>query len=573
MVSAWLTGADGLRPAIDVCRAGLAAQAAGGREEHVTDSWGSMNKASVSATTKGSGQGARRRSAAGRPVWVAALLALLAGCAVGPDYHRPDLEVGAAYKELPAQGAETRAPGSSAYGAAPVPEGQDAMSSGASTQAAGGGAFPGWVRAQPADTALPSEWWSLYADGVLSGLMARLAQGNFDIAQAEAKYRQARAALGAARAGLFPTVGTSASATRSGGGASGGGIGDVGNQYSLSGTLSWEVDLWGKVRRSVQASHAGFEASGADLAAARLSLQSTLAQSYFNLRMADVQFRLLAETVAAYERSLTTTQNRYAVGVAGQADVEAARVQLENARVQQLALAAQRAQLEHAIAVLVGVPPSQFALPEAPAVALAVPEIPVGLPSQLLQRRPDIAAAERRAAQANAQIGVAQAAWFPALTLSAQGGFRSGEWAQWLTAPARFWSLGPALALTVFDAGARSAQVEQARANFDAQAAVYRQTVLTALREVEDYLVALDALGREQVAQDRALAAARESLRLTQNQYDAGLIDYLSVVQVQTAALSAERSALQLRADRLVASAQLIAALGGGWDATALSTR
>ncbi|HCP78712.1 MAG TPA: RND transporter, partial [Pusillimonas sp.] len=245
--------------------------------------------------------------------------------------------------------------------------------------------------------------------------------------------------------------------------------------------------------------------------------------------------------------------------------VESARVQLNNALTQQQALRRQRAQLENAMAVLIGKPPSQFALPSEP-VSIAVPEIPAGLPSALLQRRPDIASAERQVAAANAQIGVAQSAWFPNLILSAEGGYRSGQWAQWLSAPFSFWSLGPALAMTIFDGGAREARVEQAQAGYEAQVAAYRQTVLTALREVEDYLVDLNSLEREQQSQQRALTAARESLRLTLNQYNAGLIDYLSVVQVETTALTAERASLSLSADRLIAAVQLIAALGGGWQ-------
>jgi NodT family efflux transporter outer membrane factor (OMF) lipoprotein len=346
------------------------------------------------------------------------------------------------------------------------------------------------------------------------------------------------------------------------------GGGNPSNQYTLSGNVSWEADLWGKVRRTVESNRAGLEASAADVATTRLSMQSTLAQTYFRLRVMDAEQRLLQQTVDAYDRSLTMTLNRYQAGVAAQADVAVSRTQLENTRTQLLALDWQRAQLEHAIAVLLGQTPSSFALNSAQILG-TVPVIPVGLPSQLLQRRPDVAAAERRTAEANARIGVAQAAWFPDLTLSAQAGFRSGQWAQWLAAPASFWSLGPALALTIFDGGARQAQVDQARAEYDAQVAGYRQTVLTALREVEDYLVQLHVLGQEQITQGRALASARESLRLTQNQYEAGLIDYLSVVQVETTALGTERAALQLTADRLVASVQLIAALGGGWEAAA----
>lgn len=286
--------------------------------------------------------------------------------------------------------------------------------------------------------------------------------------------------------------------------------------------------------------------------------------------MLDEQKRLLEATVKAYERSLQLTRNRYEVGVVGKADVAVAQTQLESTRAQLVDLAWQRGQYEHAIAVLVGSAPSQFDLP-ATAFSQQVPAIPVGLPSTLLERRPDVAAAERRAASANAQIGVAQAAWFPDLTLSASGGFRHGQFAEWLTAPARFWSLGPALALTIFDGGAREARVASARAGYDAQAAAYRQSVLTALREVEDYLVQLRVLEQEQDVQRLALESARESLRLTRNQYEAGLVDYLSVSVVETTALNNERSAISLMGNRLIASVQLIAALGGGWEGLAAS--
>ncbi|TKR57146.1 efflux transporter outer membrane subunit [Allopusillimonas ginsengisoli] len=461
--------------------------------------------------------------------------AMLAACAVGPDYQRPTLDVGAVYKEAALANAD-------------------------------GQLNKGWVQARADAATLRSDWWVLFDDPVLTNLMHVLQVDNVDIAQAEAQYRQAQALLQSARSGLFPVVGASGSGTRSGGGTQNVGTsGGPSNQYQLGGTVSWEPDLWGEVRRSVEANQAGVQASAADVANVRLSMQSTLAQTYFNLRFADAQQRLLHQTVDVYERSFTTTQNRLAAGVAAQADVEVSRTQLENARAQLLALAWQRAQYEHAIAVLQGLAPSQFSLAETRDV-LKAPVVPVGVPAQLLQRRPDVAAAERRTAEANARIGVAQAAWFPDLTLSAQGGFRSAQWAQLLTAPAQFWSLGPALALTIFDGGARQAQLDEARAAYDAQTASYRQTVLTALREVEDYLVQLAVMAQQQVAQGRALAAARESLRLTQNQYDAGLIDYLSVVQVQTTALNAEQSALSLQSDRLAASVLLIAALGGGWD-------
>lgn len=479
-----------------------------------------------------------------RTMCVAAAVVGVAACAVGPDYQRPDIAVGAEYGAL----------------------GPDAADSDALNR--------GWVRAQPQDDDLRSDWWALFDDPTLDQMMENLLNTNFDLARAEALYRQAQATLQATRSGLFPTVGTSASATRSGGGQGGGGAefsgGGVTNQYSLSGTVSWEADVWGRIRRSVEADRASADASAADLASTRLSLQSTLAQSYFRLWAFDAEAVLLGRTVEAYERSLNMTRNRLEAGVATPAEVAVSTTQLENARAQLQALVWQRSQLEHDLATLQGLAPSTFKLSVDAELPATLPEIPVGLPAQLLQRRPDVAAAERRVQQANASIGVAQAAWFPDLTLTAQGGYRSGQWAQWLAAPAQFWSLGPALALTIFDAGARSARVEQARAAYDAQAASYRQSVLTALREVEDVLVQLDSLSKEAQIQNRALRAARESLALTRNQYDAGMIDYLSVVQVETTALNAERAALALKSSRLLASVQLITALGGGWDTAEL---
>ncbi len=468
---------------------------------------------------------------------VLALCAVLSACAVGPDYQRPALDVGADYKE-------------------------------------GQGEVPGWKLAQPRDEADRGQWWRVYDDATLNALVDRLNTSNQTIAQAEANYRQALGLVRAARAGFFPTVGAGAGLTRSGSGAgsgssssasAGGGGSNVSNQYSLTGSVSWELDVWGRVRRSVESSEASAAASQADLAATRLSAQAALVQAYLQLRVLDEQKRLLDATVAAYEKSLQLTQNRYNVGVAGQSDVAVARTQVESTRAQSIDLDWQRGQYEHAIAVLMGQAPSHFTLPPA-AFNVQLPQIPVGLPSELLERRPDVAAAERRAAAANAQIGVAQAAWFPSLTLSADGGFRNGQFAELLTAPARFWSLGPALALTLFDGGARQAQVEQARASFDAQAAAYRQAALTGLREVEDYLIQLRVLENEQTVQRRALEAARESLRLIQNQYKAGLVDYLSVAVVDATALNNERSALSLYGNRLVASVNLIVALGGGWD-------
>jgi len=465
--------------------------------------------------------------------------ALLAACAVGPDYQRPEMDVGEAYKQSSGQRAEVE---SSSLGDVAGNE--------------------GWTPAQPQDAAERGAWWRMYGDTMLDGLMEQLNASNQTIAQAEANYRQAQALVGGARAGFFPNVGSSAGATRSGSGS--GSTSNAGNQYDLSASVSWEIDIWGRVRREVEASQAQAQASFADLANTRLSTQSALAQNYFQLRVLDEQKRLLESTVVAYERSLTLTQNLYDAGVVGKSDVTLALAQLEGTRAQLMDLEWQRGQFEHAIAVLIGLAPSRFALAAQP-FAQIVPDIPVGLPSQLLERRPDVASAERLTAAANAQIGVAQSAWFPDLTLSANGGFRSGEFAQWLTAPARFWALGPALALTLFDGGAREAQLEQARAAYDAQAAAYRQTVLTALQEVEDYLIQLRVLGQEQVVQHRALEAVRESLRLARNQYRAGTINYLDVATLEASALNSERTALTLTANRLTASVRLIAALGGGW--------
>lgn len=469
-----------------------------------------------------------------------ALCALLGACAVGPDYQRPELDVGASYKE--AQGQQQ---------------------------------VEGWKPAQPRDEADRGKWWLVYGDDTLNALVERLNTSNQTIAQAEANYRQALGLVRAARAGFYPTVGASAGMSRAGVGngssSSSSNGSNVSNQYSVTGSVSWEVDVWGRVRRSTESSEASAAASLADLGATRLSAQAALVQTYFQLRVLDEQKRLLDATVAAYERSLKLTQNRYEVGVAGQADVAVARTQVESTRAQSIDLDWQRGQYEHAIAVLMGQAPSHFSL--APSVfTLQLPQIPVGLPSELLERRPDIAAAERRAAAANAQIGVAQAAWFPSLILSADGGFRNGQFADLLTAPARFWSLGPALALTIFDGGARAAQVEQARASYDSQAAAYRQAALVGLREVEDYLIQLRVMEQEQIVQRRALESARESLRLIQNQYQAGLVDYLSVAVVDATALNSERNAISLLGTRLVASVNLIVALGGGWEGTSQET-
>jgi len=332
---------------------------------------------------------------------------------------------------------------------------------------------------------------------------------------------------------------------------------------------AWELDIWGKLRRGLESSRADFEASAADLAAAKLSLQAELVQNYLQLRVLDDQQRLLDATVAAYTRSLKLTENQYNAGIVPKSDVSQALTQLKSTQAQAIDLKWQRAQLEHAIAVLVGVPPSELTIAVREQLP-SLPQIPVALPSQLLERRPDVAGAERRVIAANAQIGVAEAAWYPDLTISASGGYRGSSFADWVELPNRFWSLGPQLALTLFDGGARSAELERTEAVYDQTVAQYRQAVLDSFREVEDYLVQLRVLEQEAVIQQEALDAARESLRLIENQYKAGTVDFNSVVNVQATALSNERSTLSLLGSRLTASVQLIAALGGGWQVAQL---
>lgn len=466
---------------------------------------------------------------------------LLGACAVGPDYQRPAGTPPAQFKEA-----------------------------------------AGWKTAAPADQRLGDAWWQLYGDAELNRLIAQLNVSNQDLAGAEAQYRQARALLGSARAAFYPTVSASAGVNRAGQGGgsstlstsdgfnvSGANAASISKSYDMSLNVGWELDVWGKLRRSLESSTAQYEASAADLAAMRLSLQSQLVQSYLQLRVLDEQTRLLEATVTAYERSLKLTENQYRAGIVAKSDVSQARTQLYSTRAQAIDLQWQRAQLEHAIAVLTGVPPSELSI--APSTRLpALPDIPLAMPSQLLERRPDIASAERQMIAANAEIGVAEAAWYPDLSLSASGGYNGSSYADWISLPNRVWSIGPQLAGTLFDGGARSAQVESAEAAYQQTVASYRQTVLDSFREVEDYLVQLRVLQQEAVAQQAAVDAARESLRALENQYRAGTVDYNSVVNVQATALSNERTALSLLGTQLTASVQLIAALGGGWDASQL---
>ncbi|WP_175676254.1 efflux transporter outer membrane subunit [Burkholderia ambifaria] len=473
-----------------------------------------------------------------RPLSAAVAVAtavLLAGCAVGPDYHRPDTSIPAAFKEAPA----------------------------------------GWKVAQPADRADRGPWWSVYNDPQLDALIGKLNASNQTIAQSAAAYRQARALVAEARAAYFPTVGLTASGSRARSGrtstsSSASGFGSssaISNSYSVGLDASWEPDLWGKVSRSVSAQRAGEAAAAADLANARLSQQALLAQTYFQLRTSDALQKLLDDTVKSYGDSLRLTQNQYAQGVAARADVIQAQTQLQSAQAAAIDNGVARAQYEHAIATLIGEPASTFSLPPNPLTAQP-PITPVDVPSALLERRPDIAAAERRAASANEQIGVAIAAFFPTLTLSATGGFQSSVWSQLFTLPARFWTVGPQLAATLFDAGLRAAQTDAARATYDQDVAAYRLAVLTAFQDVEDNLASQRILAQEVDVQRQAVDSAEHALAIVTNQYKAGTVAYLNVLSAQTTAFTAQQKLATIAGQRMVSSVGLVKALGGGWDAS-----
>ena len=471
--------------------------------------------------------------------WRLAALALAAGlaaCTVGPDYQRPVAATPAAYKEAAYK--ETA----------------------------------GWKPSEPRDLVDRGAWWSVYNDPVLDQLEREIDISNQNLKAAEAAYRQARAIVAETRAGLFPTLTVDASAQRSGQGAGASSStsafrgGRVQNQFSATASASWELDVWGRIRRTVESDVANAQASAGDLASARLSAQALLATNYLQLRVADELKRLLDASVEAFGRALEITTNRYNQGISARSDVASARTQYESTRSQAINVGVQRAALEHAIAVLTGKPPAELTIAAAP-LAVAVPVTPPGLPSTLLERRPDIAAAERRVAAANAQIGVAVAAYYPDITLSASYGVVSSALDTLFRTASGVWAVGPQLAQTVFDAGLRSAQVEAARAFYDQDVALYRQTVLAGFQQVEDQLAALRILEEQAAVQDAAVAAAREAEQLIFNQYTAGIVAYTSVITAQTNALSNAEAALTILQNRLVASATLIEALGGGWDA------
>ena len=418
-----------------------------------------------------------------------------------------------------------------------------------------------WKTARPNAAAVPDDWWRMFNDPVLEDLQRQVVLGNENLKASAAQIQVARAALSSSRAGFSPGVGITAGISN--GVVPGSTVATTSN--SLAANASWELDLWGRVAGTVSGAEARLLASNADLAAARLSVQALLTQSYFSLRSAEAQGVLLERAVTAYQRSQELTQNRYAGGIASAADVAQATTQLRSTQAQLIESQSSRAQLEHAIATLLGKPAAIFSLPQTAALP-AAPSVPVQLPSELLQRRPDIAAASARVAAANAQIGVAQSAFFPAVTLSANAGFKGNELLQLISAPNLFWSLGPALALAVFDGGARKAAEDSARATSDQAAASYRQTVLSALQEVEDNLVVATSLEEQSALQSDALSAALRNLDITNNQYKAGTVSYLNVVTAQATALSAERTLLEVRNRRLGAVTVLLKNLGGRWN-------
>jgi NodT family efflux transporter outer membrane factor (OMF) lipoprotein len=461
---------------------------------------------------------------------------LLGGCMVGPDYVKPSAPSTAAYKES-----------------------------------------NGWKVAQPSDHLPRGAWWDLFADPDLRALEQEVATANQDLKIAEARLREARAAVRFNRAGLFPTISTSLGASS---------IRASSNQPFLSSTfqpghsgeflwsldLSYEVDLWGRVRRTVASARHEAQATAADLETAQLSLQAELAIDYFELRAADAQQQLLNETVKAFEDALRLTENRFRGGAAAQSDVAQAQTQLDTTRVQATDIAVQRAQFEHAIAILIGKPPADFSLPLRP-LDHRPPDIPTGVPSQLLERRPDIAAAERRVAEANEQIGIARAAYYPTVTLNASVGFEGSSFGNFLNASSLLWAVGTSITQTIFDGGRRRATSEAALAAYDATVAGYRQTTLTAFQQVEDNLVALRVLEQEAQQQRRAVESAQLSLKLFTNRYRGGVDNYLQVITAQTVALQNQRNEIDILRRRIDASVLLVKALGGGWTVADLSAQ
>jgi NodT family efflux transporter outer membrane factor (OMF) lipoprotein len=465
----------------------------------------------------------------------AAPLVLLSACAVGPDYVKPSADIPPAFKEQ-----------------------------------------AGWKIAQPADTAIPAKWWEIYNDPVLNALEEQVSISNQTLIQAEAQYRQARALVQSSQASYYPTVTGTVSNSRAGGlssssrSTSTSSVAPPSNTDLLSVNASWEPDLWGHVRRTVEANASSAQASAAELQALRLSTQAQLAQDYFQLRNQDADRQLYDKTVIDYKKSLELTQNQYKSGIVTKGTVVLADTQLKQTEAAAIDFDVARAQMEHAIALLVGKPASTFSIAPVDNFDTPVPALPLGLPSALLERRPDIANAERLVAAANAQIGVAKSAYFPSLTLAATGGYESGGLARWISLPNRLWSVGPSLAETLFDGGLREANTKQAIATYDADVASYRNTVLAAFQEVEDYVAALRIYEQEAKKQEEAVALSRRSVELEINQYKAGIVTYLDVITVENTALTNERTYVDLLNKRLAANVLLVKALGGGWDVAQL---
>ncbi|MGE3318537.1 MAG: efflux transporter outer membrane subunit [Candidatus Berkiella sp.] len=472
------------------------------------------------------------------------LFLVICGCTVGPDYVKPHVEVPVAFKEATPSVAQISPP-------------------------------KGWKMAQPEDDAVRGSWWIPFHDPVLNALICQVAVSNQNIMQAEAQYRQALALVNQTRAGFFPTVSSNADVSRSktstfnnlnSESGSNSDFGDnVSNNYRLTFDATWEPDLWGSLRRNVEANRAAASASFAELALTTLSMQATLAQTYFQLRGLDGDQRVLDNTLHNYQKLLKITRNRYDVGVASKGDVLQVQSQLEQAEVAAIDNRINRAVYEHAIAVLIGMPPAHFSLPPCDD-RNEVPSIPVEVPSTLLERRPDIAQAERLVAEANAQIGVAIAAYFPVLTLSGNYGWNTNHFPQMFSGPASLWSLGSQLAQTLFDAGARWANVQGTKANYDATVANYRQVVLSAFQEVEDNLATLRILEKELKVQQNALQTARQSLQLVMNEYQAGTKGLTDVLLAEVTVYTAEKNTNDIEYRRFIAAVGLIKAMGGGWD-------
>lgn len=468
------------------------------------------------------------------PTLLTTLLATqLSGCLVGPDYVKPKAVMSDNFKEL-----------------------------------------RNWKPAQPRDNIVAGKWWEIFKDAKLNELENQVAKANQSIIQAEAQYRQAQHLVQSVQSSLFPTATLNGTFNRflSASGQSVA-VSGVRNLFGTAVGAAWQPDLWGSIRRQIESNTGNAQASAATLQALHLSIQATLAQNYFQLKVLDAQKLLFAQSLEAYNKTLAITQNRYDAGVAALSDVKQAEAQLQALQAQEINLGIQRAKLEHAIALLIGKPPSALSLQAAPLDAQP-PNIPVVLPSELLERRPDIAAAERKVAAANAQIGVAKAAYYPSFNLAANNGFQSNTIDTLFTMARRYWALGPAgAALTIFDGGAKNAAYKQAIDNFDASVAAYRQTVLTSFQEVEDNIAALRILEEETQVQAKAVAAADQALTLTMNQYQAGTISYLNVLTANTNALNNRQTAVQLQGQQLAAAVLLVKALGGGWNLRMLPSK